>query len=189
MTLGEMMDNKPTILTFNYYRCAGICTPQLVELAKVLSKVDLKEGKDYRVVTIDIADDESVELAANKKKNILKAALRPYDPKAWFFTVTDGNNSATLAKVVGFNYEKKVLPSGVTSYVLVLLRSFFHPKGRSPVISMGSISSPSISKWHCLKQARGASDRPLPRHCSSASVTIRKGVPMSSSGRRSQALC
>ncbi len=155
ITLGEMMDNKPTIVTFNYYRCAGICTPQLVELAKVLSKVDLKEGKDYRVVTIDIADDESVELAANKKKNILKAALRPYDPKAWFFTVTDGNNSAKLAKVVGFNYEKKVLPSGATSYVHGASAIVLSPEGKITRYLNGVNQLPFDLKMALLEASQG----------------------------------
>ena len=35
VTLRELMDGKPTILTLNYFRCAGICTPQLNDLAKM----------------------------------------------------------------------------------------------------------------------------------------------------------
>ena len=29
ITLKKLMDGKPTILTLNYFRCAGICSPQL----------------------------------------------------------------------------------------------------------------------------------------------------------------
>ena len=45
VTLKKLMNGKPTILTLNYFRCAGICTPQLNELAKVLGRLDLAENR------------------------------------------------------------------------------------------------------------------------------------------------
>ena len=32
-TLKEYMDGKPTIISLNYYRCGGICGPQLADMA------------------------------------------------------------------------------------------------------------------------------------------------------------
>ena len=57
-TLKEYMDGKPTIISLNYFKCAGICTPQLEDMAKMLSKLDLAENTDYKVLTISFAPDE-----------------------------------------------------------------------------------------------------------------------------------
>ena len=55
VTLRKLMDGKPAILTLNYYRCAGICTTQLNDLANVVSQLDLVENKDYKIVTVSFA--------------------------------------------------------------------------------------------------------------------------------------
>ncbi len=154
-TLKEMVGEKPTIVTFNYYRCAGICTPQLEELAKVLGKIDLKEGKDYEVITIGFADDEGVELAANKKMNILKAVGRAFDPKGWYFTISDANSSAKLAKIVGFNYEKKISPAGVVSYVHGASAILLSPKGKITRYLNGVNQLPFDIKMAILEAGEG----------------------------------
>ncbi|HIP28925.1 MAG TPA: hypothetical protein EYG82_07110, partial [Sulfurovum sp.] len=33
VTLKKLMDGKPTMISLNYFRCAGICTPQLNDMA------------------------------------------------------------------------------------------------------------------------------------------------------------
>jgi len=37
-TLKEFMNDKPTVISFNYYTCPGICSPQLAGMAKVIDK-------------------------------------------------------------------------------------------------------------------------------------------------------
>ena len=49
--LKDLID-KPTVLDFCYYRCAGICTPLMVEIADVIGKVKYEPGKDYRIIKI-----------------------------------------------------------------------------------------------------------------------------------------
>ena len=105
VTLRKLMNGKPTLLSLNYFRCAGICTPQLNEMAKILSDVHLAENIDYKVITVDFAEDETVALACSKKKNILKSMSRPYVQDAWQFVIGENNSSNTLAKAVGFKYK------------------------------------------------------------------------------------
>ncbi len=130
VTLKEMMDGKPTIITLNYFRCAGICTPQLDDLSKTLGQLDLAENTDYKVLTISFAEDETPELAAAKRKNHIHAIEREYVQDAWHFMIGENNSSAVLADAVGFSYEKTVSPTGVVDYVHPAALIVLSPKGK-----------------------------------------------------------
>ena len=130
VTLKKMMDGKPTIITLNYFRCAGICTPQLDDLSKTLGKLDLAENTDYKVLTISFAEDETPELAAAKRKNHLHSIQRNYIQDAWHFLIGENNSSAVLAKHVGFTYEKTVSPKGVVDYIHPAALIILSPEGK-----------------------------------------------------------
>jgi len=130
VTLGKMMDGKPTIITLNYFRCAGICTPQLDDLSRTLTKLDLAENTDYKVLTISFAEDETPELAAAKRKNHLHAIQRDYVQDAWHFLIGENNSSAVLASKVGFTYEKTVSPAGVVDYIHPAALIILSPEGK-----------------------------------------------------------
>lgn len=130
VTLKEMMDGKPTIITLNYFRCAGICTPQLDDLSRTLTKLDLAENTDYKVLTISFAEDETPELAAAKRKNHLHAIQRDYVQDAWHFLIGENNSSAVLASKVGFSYEKTVSPAGVVDYIHPAALIILSPEGK-----------------------------------------------------------
>jgi len=115
VTLKELMNNKPTLLTLNYFKCAGICTPQLTEMAKMLSRLHLAENIDYKVVTVDFAEDETVKLAKMKKKTMINSMERPYVADAWHFVIGENNSSGKLAEAVGFKYKKVVNKEGKTT--------------------------------------------------------------------------
>jgi len=127
VTLGELMDNKPTLLTLNYFKCAGICTPQLNDLAKMLTRVHLAENSDYKVISVSFAEHESYKLAAAKRKNILASMTRAYVADAWHFVIGENNSSMELSKSIGFTFKTVVSPAGDIGYthaaVLVVLSS------------------------------------------------------------------
>ena len=130
VTLGKLMDGKPTIITLNYFRCAGICTPQLDDLSRTLTQLNLAENTDYKVLTISFAEDETPELAAAKRKNHLHAIGRDYVQDAWHFLISDNNSSAVLASKVGFVYEKTVSPKGVVDYIHPAALIILSPEGK-----------------------------------------------------------
>ena len=130
VTLKKLMDGKPTILTLNYFRCAGICTPQLNELARVLGVLDLAENTDYKVVTISFAEDEPSELAAAKKKNMINSISREYIPNAWRFAIGENNSSHVLSKQVGFVFEKTVSAQGKVDYIHGAALMILSPEGK-----------------------------------------------------------
>lgn len=130
VTLKKMMDGKPTIITLNYFRCAGICTPQLDDLSRTLTQLDLAENTDYKVLTISFAEDETPVLAAAKRKNHLHAIERDYVQDAWHFLIGENNSSAVLADHVGFTYEKTVSPTGVVDYIHPAALIVLSPEGK-----------------------------------------------------------
>lgn len=155
VTLKKMMDGKPTILTLNYFRCAGICTPQLNDMANMLSKLDLAENTDYKVLTISFAEDESSALAAAKRKNILASMSRPYVADAWHFLVGENNSSGVLANSVGFSYEKDVSPSGQVEYIHPGVAIVLSPEGKVTRYLNGINQLPFDVKMALMEAADG----------------------------------
>lgn len=130
VTLKKLMDGKPTMISLNYFRCAGICTPQLNDMAKMLGRLDLAENTDYKVITIGFAEDEGYELAAAKRKTMLSTIQRDYVQDAWHFVIGENNSSAVVADKVGFTYEKSVSPAGVVDYIHPAALIMLSPEGK-----------------------------------------------------------
>lgn len=129
-TLKEYMDGKPTMISLNYFRCAGICTPQLEDMAYMLTRLDLAENIDYKALTIGFAEDEGYELAAAKRNTMHKAIERDYVQDAWHFVIGENNSSAIVADIVGFKYEKTVSKAGVVDYVHPAALIMLSPEGK-----------------------------------------------------------
>lgn len=107
VTLGELIDGKPTIISIVYYRCPGLCSPLLVGLADVVDKVDLEPGQDFNVLTFSMDPREDHILAAEKKKNYLHSITRELPETSWRFLTGDSMNANRITEVVGWNYEKQ----------------------------------------------------------------------------------
>ena len=130
VTLKKLMDGKPTMISLNYFRYAGICTPQLNDMAKMLGRLDLAENLDYKVLTISFAEDEGHELAAAKRKTMLHSIQRNFVQDAWHFVIGENNSSAVLADKVGFAYQKTISPAGVVDYVHPGVLIMLSPEGK-----------------------------------------------------------
>jgi protein SCO1/2 len=130
VTLKQMMDGKPTMLSLNYYRCSGICNAQLSDMAKMLGELDLKENRDYKVITVSFGEGETSVLADAKRNTMLKAIPRKFDHDAWHFYVSDGNSSAQLAEKVGFTYKKEISKAGVVDYIHPGTLIMISPEGK-----------------------------------------------------------
>jgi protein SCO1/2 len=97
---------KPTVLTFVYFRCPGICTPLLTEITTIVRKTDLELGKDYQIVTVSFDASETPEMAADKKENYMAEINRPADFGGWRFLTGDSASVARLAHAAGFYYQR-----------------------------------------------------------------------------------
>ena len=97
---------KPTIVTFVYYRCPGICSPLLTELADVVEKMDLELGKDYQILTLSFDPSEKPELAASKRENYLSAIAKPVNAQGWRFFTGDSANIRRFTDATGFYFKR-----------------------------------------------------------------------------------
>lgn len=106
VALRSLVD-KPTILTLNYFRCAGICTPQLNGVVEVLNRTQAEPGKDFQVITVSFDPRDTPEIASEKRTNYLREITRPYPPAAWRFLTADAATTRALADSVGFKFKKQ----------------------------------------------------------------------------------
>jgi protein SCO1/2 len=98
----------PTVIVPVYYECPGICSPLLEGVADVISKSDLKIGKDYQVFTVSFNPEEKTRLAKEKKENYLKLVFNQDDAKnGWIFHTGDSANISSLLNSIGFKMKKE----------------------------------------------------------------------------------
>lgn len=96
----------PTIFTFVYFRCPGICSPLLTELTRVVDQVDLEPNKDYQIVTLSFDHREKSDLAAQKKESYLNALKRKIDPDGWRFLTADSATIQQVTDAAGFYFAR-----------------------------------------------------------------------------------
>jgi len=99
------LTGKPIILTLNYFRCAGICTPLLNGLATTLNEIGLEPAKDFQVVTVSFDPVDTPEVAHQKRINYLKQMTRPFPPSAWRFLTGSAQATKAVTDSVGFNFK------------------------------------------------------------------------------------
>jgi protein SCO1/2 len=93
-------------VTFVYYRCPGICSPLLSEVAKMIDKMDLEIGKDYQVFTLSFDPAEKPEMASEKRQNYLTELKKKIDPAGWRFFTGDSADIRRLTDAAGFYYQR-----------------------------------------------------------------------------------
>jgi protein SCO1/2 len=104
VTLKELTkDNKPFILTLNYYRCTTLCGIQLFNLSKTIKELGWRIGKDYSIATISFDPTDTPDLAKKKQQEYLSLAHQPQGE--WNFFVGDAQSIQTITKSVGFFYK------------------------------------------------------------------------------------
>lgn len=111
---------KPTVFTFVYYDCPGICTPMLNSLAEVIQISDLQPGKDYNIISLSIDETDTPALALKKKKNYLDMIEKEFPGNAWRFLTGDSIKIKQLTDAAGFYYQregKEFIHSGAFIFV------------------------------------------------------------------------
>jgi protein SCO1 len=102
---GDLID-RPTLLSFVYYKCPGLCSPVMNGIAEIIQKSDLQIGKDYQVITISVNDQEPVSLARSKKASYMRTLHNPNAEKYWHFYVADSNAVKTLTDAAGWEFKR-----------------------------------------------------------------------------------
>jgi protein SCO1/2 len=113
------MINKPTILSFVYFDCPGLCSPLLDGIADVISKMDLSIGKDFDVITISFNTKDTPEKARVKKLNFVQK-MKEKDRASWFYLTGELGNIQKITEAVGFRYKPTGLDFAHPSTIIML---------------------------------------------------------------------
>ena len=98
----------PTVIAPVYYECPGLCSPLLQGVADVISKADMKIGKDYQVFTISFNPAEKTRLAKEKKETYLKLVENQDDVQnGWTFFTGDSTNINNLLNSIGYKIKRE----------------------------------------------------------------------------------
>ena len=125
ITLGELI-KQPTVLSFVYFDCPGLCSPLQQGISEVIDQSDLKIGKDYKVITISFNYRDDPQKAGKKKKNFAQTISKNKCAN-WFYLTSDSVNINAILRAVGY----KVKVTGM---------DFAHPSGIVVVSPKGKIT-------------------------------------------------
>lgn len=98
-----LRDGKPVVLSFAYYSCTMLCPMVLNGIADALRGMDLKAGKDFRLLTVSFDPGDTPEKAREASKTYRHGIV---SREAWRFAVGDSGEVRRLADAVGFPYRK-----------------------------------------------------------------------------------
>lgn len=106
--LGGYFGNGPILLTLNYYTCPMLCPLTLQNLLDTTREVEgINLGKEYRILTISIDPDDTMERASARAEEIHARMGGMPDPSSrWPFLVGDPGSIEAVTRAVGFRYRK-----------------------------------------------------------------------------------
>ncbi len=149
--LKQLID-KPTVLMFVYYRCPGICSPLMTNVAEMISKTDMLLGKDFQVITISFDQREGTDLAVKKSTNYYKLITKEVNTDGWKFYTGDSLNIARATSATGFKF-KKAGNDFLHSAVLIVLS----PDGKITRYLQGTYFLPFEFKMAVVEASQGKS--------------------------------
>lgn len=149
--LKDLTNNKPFLFAFVYYKCPGICGPQLIGSGRLLDKINLDVGKDFNLVTLSFDPEEDSTLARAKKTNYLAAMERKIPENSWHFLTGSQESISVLTEAVGFKYEKN--SDGTYTHAAALIA--ISPTGKITRYLNGTDYLPLDAKLALLEASEG----------------------------------
>ena len=97
---------RPVILAFVYYECPMLCNEVLNGLTGSLKGISIDAGKDFDVVAIsfDARENDTPDLAKNKKAAYMERYGRPGAEKGWHFLTGSQASIDAVTKAAGFGF-------------------------------------------------------------------------------------
>lgn len=108
VTLAELTGggSRPLVLNMQYYECPNLCGQILIDQAETFSGISRVAGKDYQLVTISVAPDETPQLAAEIKTRTLTMLDEEFPAEGWSFLTGTKANIDRIAEATGFHYRR-----------------------------------------------------------------------------------
>jgi protein SCO1 len=106
--LSRYFTGSPVILTLNYYSCPTLCPLVFKNLVATMGKMgELAVGRDFRIVTVSIDPDETLQRAREKSSQTYAMLHSAQDPvSAWPFLIGSRRSIQQLAQQVGVRYTR-----------------------------------------------------------------------------------
>lgn len=118
VSLIKLID-MPTILMFVYFDCPNLCSPLMDGVSDVVSKVDLKLGKDYKIITISFNTKDTPEKAREKKVNFVQK-ISTENQQYWKYLTGTQENIDLVTNALGFKYKAQGLDFAHASAIMIL---------------------------------------------------------------------
>jgi protein SCO1/2 len=100
----DLSRERPTILNLGYYGCPGMCGLVLNHLLERMADSGLVPGRDLNLLTVSVAESETVDLAVEKKRSYVAAKSLDDWAEHWRLTVGSGEQTRKLADSVGWGF-------------------------------------------------------------------------------------
>ena len=159
-SLKEFANNKPLVISLNYYKCTTLCSIQISAMAKVLNYLKLKEGIDYIPVTISFNPDDTVKLAKGKSVNYTNLMRNDFDKNSWLFLTAKEQDIKNFVNSVGFGFEKVINKDGSVDFIHPAALIIISPSGTISRYLKGTKYSPfdlKLAVFEALEEKTGVS--------------------------------
>lgn len=141
--------HKPTIFSFVYFNCPGLCSPLLDGVAEVIDKMDLELGKDYQVITISFNPDDTPALGVAKKKNYVAQITRELNTRDhWIWLTGDSSNIQTITNAMGFHFKREGVDFAHSAAIMIV-----SPKGKITRYLYGTYFLPFDAKLAIIESS------------------------------------
>ena len=148
VTLGQLI-NKPTVLSFVYFDCPGICPALQHGISEVIDRCDMEIGKDYNVITISFNPKDDHISASKKKKNYAISNDKNKFTN-WYYLTADTTNINAILKSVGYIIRTTGFDFAHPSGILVV-----SPQGQITRYLYGTSFLPLDFKMAILEASKG----------------------------------
>lgn len=125
----------PTIIVPVFFSCPAGCNTLQSAVAATISQLELKPGKDFRVLTVSFDETDTPELALRKKNNYLAATNYKFPAEEWRYLTGDLDSIKEFMTSIGFPYIR--LGPG----------NFSHPLGVVVLAPGGKVTRYLYGQW------------------------------------------
>ncbi|MGE4497437.1 MAG: SCO family protein [Deferribacterales bacterium] len=105
VTMRELID-KPTIIAPVYFNCPNVCNFLQSNLSSIIPQIKMEAGKTYQVISFSFDENDTPEIAADKKRNYLKAADGKIAPEGWIFLTGTRENIKAFLDSAGYRFKR-----------------------------------------------------------------------------------
>lgn len=98
--------DRPMLVLPIYYSCPESCGLLIANLAMTLNRVTLSPGKDFKVVTLSIDEEDDPAAALKAKENYSRLLTRDLPADTWKFLVGTDENIDLFTDSIGYHFKE-----------------------------------------------------------------------------------